>query len=90
MTPDFAGELIIYLGILAAFLIVLGIGGLIADFVFPHIPFIQKWLDGLPEYEDDEEIARLYEKEYQEWRDRRRTRAGAFCSHLHCRLVNKK
>ena len=30
-------------------LMVFEIGGLIADFAFPHIPFIQRWLDSLPD-----------------------------------------
>lgn len=30
------------------------IGGLIADFAFPHIPFIQRWLDSLPDWDDEE------------------------------------
>lgn len=74
MTPDFMGDLVINLAILCGFLFLLGLGGLIADFVFPHIPFIQRWLDSLPEYEDDNEIIRLYEEERRERRARRRAR----------------
>ena len=62
------------MAILCVFLLVLGVGCLIADFVFPHIPFLQKWLESLPEYEDDTEIARLYEEERREQRARRRAR----------------
>ena len=56
MSPEFMGDLVVNLAILCGFLIVLGIGGLIADYVFPHIPFIERFLDTLPdwdEYEDD-------------------------------------
>lgn len=60
MTPDLIGEAIVDLMILAGFLVVLGIGALIADYVFPHIPFVQRYLDSLPDYEDDEE---LYQQE---------------------------
>lgn len=60
MTPDLIGEAIVDLMVLAGFMVVLGIGALIADYVFPHIPFIQRYLDSLPDYEDDEE---LYQQE---------------------------
>ena len=63
MNPEFMADLVINLAILCVFLLVLGVGCLIADFVFPHIPFLQKWLERLPEYEDDVEIASLYEEE---------------------------
>ena len=38
---------------------VLLVGCLIADYVFPHIPFIERFLDSLPEweeYDDEEEV----------------------------------
>ena len=50
---DLLGEAVINL--VAGFLLILGIGGLIADYVFPHIPFIEKYLDSLPLWEDEEE-----------------------------------
>ena len=74
MNPEFMADLVINLAILCVFLLVLGVGCMIADFVFPHIPFLQKWLESLPEYEDDVEIARLYEEERRERRARRRAR----------------
>ncbi|MCQ4992051.1 hypothetical protein NE539_01895 [Flavonifractor plautii] len=74
MNPEFMDDLVINLAILCVFLLILGAGCLIADFVFPRIPFLQKWLESLPEYEDDMEIARLYEKERRERRARRRAR----------------
>lgn len=57
--------------VLAGFMVVLGIGALIADYVFPHIPFIQRYLDSLPDYEDDEE---LYQQELARIRRRRNAR----------------
>ena len=72
MSPEFMADMVINLAILCVFLLVLGVGCLIADFVFPHIPFLQKWLESLPEY--DVEIARLYEEERRERRARRRAR----------------
>lgn len=74
MSSEFTTDLVINLAILCVFLLVLGIGCLIADFAFPHIPFLQKWLESLPEYEDDAEIARLYEEERRERRARCRAR----------------
>ena len=74
MSPEFMADLVISLAILCVFLLVLGAGCLIADVVFPHIPFLQKWLESLPEYEDDTEIARLYEEERRERRARCRAR----------------
>lgn len=42
--------LLIYLTGLNAVLVV---GCLIADYVFPHIPFIERYLDSLPDWDDD-------------------------------------
>lgn len=64
MTPELLGEAIVDFAFLAVFLGVLGIGALIADYVFPHIPFIQRYLDRLPDYEDDEEVERSTEKNF--------------------------
>lgn len=71
MTPDMIEEAVVDLIILAGFLVLLGVGGLIADYVFPHIPFIQRYLDSLPDYEDDEE---LYQQEMERVRRRRAAR----------------
>ncbi len=47
-------DLVIMLAELAAFLIILGIGGLIADYILPHIPFIQRFIDTLPDWGDED------------------------------------
>lgn len=47
-------DLVIFLGYTAAILLILWIGGLIADYVFPHIPFIERLIDSLPEWDDEE------------------------------------
>ena len=55
--PEEAGpmdDLLIFLGYTAAILLILGIGGLVADYVFPHIPFIERFIDSLPEWDDEE------------------------------------
>lgn len=48
-------ELVANLIVLDVFLIVLGIGGLIADFILPHIPFVERFLDTLPNWDDEDE-----------------------------------
>lgn len=53
-TPELLGDAVIAMGILGVYLIILGVGCLIADFVFPHIPFIQRFLDSLPDWEDED------------------------------------
>ena len=77
MTPDLIGEAVVDLMILAGFLVVLGIGALIADYVFPHIPFIQRYLDRLPDYEDDEEVERQYKEELRQRRLARQRRRAS-------------
>ena len=77
MTPDLIGEAVVDLMILAGFLVVLGIGALIADYVFPHIPFIQRHLDRLPDYEDDEEVERQYREELRQRRLARQRRRAS-------------
>lgn len=77
MTPDLIGEAVVDLMVLAGFMVVLGIGALIADYVFPHIPFIQRYLDRLPDYEDNEEVERQYREELRQRRlVRQRRRAS--------------
>ena len=55
MTPELLGEAIVDFAFLAVFLGILGIGALIADYVFPHIPFIERFLDTLPDWDEDED-----------------------------------
>lgn len=55
MTPELIDEAVVNLLLFAGFLVVLGVGGLVADYVFPHIPFIQRYLDSLPDWDDEEE-----------------------------------
>lgn len=54
MTPDMAEEAVIALAILVGYLLILVVGCLVADFVFPHIPFIERFLDSLPDWEDED------------------------------------
>ena len=74
MTPELLGEAIVDFAFLAVFLGVLGIGALIADYVFPHI---QRYLDRLPDYEDDEEVERQYREELRQRRLARQRRRAS-------------
>ncbi len=68
MTPEFASEAVACWIIFSGFLVVLGVGAFIADVIFPRIPFLNRWLDSLPDYEDDDEV---YEQYLAERRARR-------------------
>ena len=35
---------------------VLCVGCLVADYIFPHIPFIERYLESLPAWDDAEEV----------------------------------
>lgn len=54
MTPDLIGEALVDGLILSGFLVVLSIGAFIADHILPHIPFVQRYLDSLPDWDDEE------------------------------------
>lgn len=55
MTPEFLDEAVADLFILGGFLLVLMVGCIVADYVFPHIPFIQRYIDSLPDWDDEED-----------------------------------
>lgn len=59
MHTDFTGEAIVCLSFLSVLLLVLAIGCAVADHLFPRIPLIARYMDSLPEFEDDAEIAKL-------------------------------
>lgn len=40
-------ELIVSMAIIAGYLLVLGLGGIVADYVFPRIKPLADWVDGL-------------------------------------------
>lgn len=48
-------DLVLFLAYTAVLNLVLAVGCLIADYVFPHIPFIERYLESLPPWEDEEE-----------------------------------
>ena len=55
MTPEQIGDAGVALAIISGYLLILGVGCLIADFVFPHIPFIERYLESLPDWDDEED-----------------------------------
>ena len=72
MSPELVEEGVVCLLILGGYLFVLCVGCLIADFVFPRIPLIERFLDRLPEFEDDEELDRLERERIRRHREARR------------------
>lgn len=46
-------ELAIWLGIFGVFLLILGVGGFIADYVFPLIPPLERWIEERAEQMED-------------------------------------
>ena len=54
MTPDMLGEAVVGLAILTGLLLILTVGCIIADYVFPHIPFIERFIDSLPIWDDED------------------------------------
>ena len=55
MSCETAENLLILLIYMFPFLLVLSIGGIVADYILPHIPFINRWLESLPDFDDEEE-----------------------------------
>ena len=55
MTPEQIGDAVVALAIISGYLRILGVGCLIVDFVFPHIPFIERYLESLPDWDDEED-----------------------------------
>ncbi len=55
------------LTILAGFLLTLAIGGVIADYIFPHIKSLNRWIDSLPQMrEADVDYEAIEEPEEEE------------------------
>lgn len=54
MTPDMLDEAVACLVIFVGFMLLLVIAGVIADYILPHIPFIQRWLDSLPDWDEED------------------------------------
>ena len=55
MSQEMLGDAVIGLFYMTGLMMLLCVGGFIADYVLPYIPPVQRWLDRLPPYEDDYE-----------------------------------
>ena len=55
MTPEMMEELVIFLFYMTGINAVLLVGCIAADYIFPHIPFIERFLESLPEWDDEED-----------------------------------
>lgn len=45
--------LLVFLIYIGPFLLLLGVGGLIADHILPRIPAFRRFLDSLPDWDDE-------------------------------------
>ena len=73
MTPDMIEEGVVCLGIFGAFLLILAAGCLIADFVFPHIRPLERYLENI----NWKRVARQYKKMLRKSTVRQRKRIRA-------------
>lgn len=55
MTAEMLDGAVILLIYLLGLFVVLAIGGFVADYILPHIPFIERWLDNLPDWDDEDD-----------------------------------
>lgn len=54
MSPELAGDLVVNLAILTGYLLVLCAGCFVADYILPKIPFVERFLDTLPDWDEEE------------------------------------
>lgn len=54
VTAEALDAAVVFLFYVAAILLTLGIGGLVADYIFPHINPLERFLDSLPMMDDEE------------------------------------
>lgn len=47
-------DLVLFLIYMAVLNGVLCVGCLVADYIFPHIPFINRYLDSLPDWDEED------------------------------------
>ena len=48
-------EIVFYLVFIAILNLTLGICGIVVDYVLPHYEWFNKWLESLPDYEENEQ-----------------------------------
>lgn len=71
------------LAAVAVICLTLGAGGLVADHVLPHTP-LQRYIDRLPDFDDDAEIAHRYEEAHRKWVARARAKVKSFVRRVFC------
>ena len=49
-------DFVLFLFYMVALNGVLSVGCLVADYIFPNIPFIERYLESLPAWDDEEEV----------------------------------
>lgn len=54
MTAEALDSAVVFLFYAAGILLTLGVGGLVADYIFPHIKPLERFLDSLPMMDDEE------------------------------------
>ena len=55
VTAEALDAAVVFLLYVAGILLTLGVGGLVADYIFPHIKPLGRFMDGLPMMDDEEE-----------------------------------
>lgn len=55
MSPEMMEELVIFLFYMVGLNAVLLVGRLVADYIFPHILFIERFLESLPDWDEEED-----------------------------------
>lgn len=55
MTPEMIEDLVIFLFYMGVINLALSVACIVADYIFPHIPFIERFLESLPEWDDEED-----------------------------------
>ena len=55
VTAEALDAAVVFLLYVAGILLTLGVGGLVADYIFPHIKPLERFLDSLPMMDDEEE-----------------------------------
>jgi hypothetical protein len=54
MTPELLGEAAVGLLILTGLMFALCVGCVVADYVLPHIKLLRRWVDSLPQWDDED------------------------------------
>jgi len=55
-------DLILLLAYMSATCLILGVAGFVADYILPHIGPLERWLETLPQWEDEDDDERRPER----------------------------